>query len=80
MLETSSFDIITTTSFPIGPGNHDEGNEAQASDALDLSLPTPRINVIDCSMSNALLPGHLGGVSCFQNSQPPLLEMGREIT
>jgi hypothetical protein len=40
-----------------------EGNEGQASDALAQSLPTPRTNVIDCSMSNAWFPGLLGGVS-----------------
>ena len=37
-------------------GNH-------GTDAIALSLPTPRINVIDYSMSNAWFPGHLGGVS-----------------
>jgi hypothetical protein len=47
-----------------------EGNEAQASDALDLSLPTPRINVIDCSMSNAWFPGQLDGVSFSKFSTP----------
>jgi hypothetical protein len=47
-----------------------EGNEAQASDALDLSLPTPRTNVIDCSMSNAWFPGLLGGVSFSKFSSP----------
>ena len=45
-----------------------EGNEA--TDALTLSLPAPRINVIDCSMSNAWFPGTLGGVSFSRFSTP----------
>ena len=39
-------------------------DEPQASDALVLSsLPTPRTNVVDYSMTNAWFPGYLGGVS-----------------
>jgi hypothetical protein len=48
------------------PGGQNEEENAQtneASDALALSLATPRVNVIDYSMSNAWFPGHLGGVS-----------------
>ena len=37
--------------------------QTQASDAITLSLPTSRINIIDYSMSNAWFPGHVGGVS-----------------
>ena len=40
-----------------------DGNEDQASDAFARSLPAPIFNVIDCSMTNAWFPGHLGGVS-----------------
>ena len=40
-----------------------EVDETQASDALVLSLPTPRTNVVDYSMTNAWFPGYLGGVS-----------------
>ena len=39
-----------------------EGDEAQASDAIAISLQAPRTDVIDYSMSNAWFPGILGGV------------------
>ena len=38
-------------------------DQAQVSDAVALSLPTPNVNIIDYSMSNAWFPGHVGGVS-----------------
>lgn len=40
-----------------------ETDEPQASDALDLTFATPKLNVIDYSMTNAWFPGRLGGVS-----------------
>jgi hypothetical protein len=43
-------------------GQNQEPDETQVSDALALSLPTSRVSVMDCSMSNAWFPGHLGGV------------------
>ena len=59
-----------------GTGQNQEGDGTQASDALTLSLPTPKVNVIDYSMSNAWFPGHLGGVS-FSKLPTSLTEYGK---
>jgi hypothetical protein len=40
-----------------------ENDDPQPSDALALSLPNPKISIIDYSMANAWFPGHLGGVT-----------------
>lgn len=43
--------------------NQGEQEDDETSDALELSLPAPVFSMVDCSMSNAWFPGHLGGVS-----------------
>ena len=55
--------FVSTTDEQGGQNEEVDEPQNQPSDAVALSLPTPRISVIDYSMSNAWFPGHLGGVS-----------------